>query len=84
MAQIQVLYIAPNDEAIEQIVSALETAGPELSISHVDSASAALAVLETDPVDCLVADQLSSGETSAVVDAARSRTSTLPVVWVTD
>jgi PAS domain S-box-containing protein len=84
MAQIQVLYVAPNSETPEQVVSAVETAAPELSVSHVGSATEALAVLETEPVDCLVVDRLPSGETPAVVDAARSRTPTLPVVWVTD
>ncbi|MFO7834828.1 MAG: bacterio-opsin activator domain-containing protein [Halohasta sp.] len=84
MPQVQVRYVAPDTRTASAVISALETAGPELSVSHLASASAALAAIETDAVDCLVVDRLPDGGTASVVEAARSASPSVPVVWFTD
>ena len=83
MVQIQVLYLTPDTETAEAVVSALEVAAPELSVSHLGSPSEARPLLET-AVDCLLVDWLPSGETASIIDTARSSNPALPVIWFTD
>ncbi|MFW5977765.1 MAG: PAS domain-containing protein, partial [Halohasta sp.] len=84
MRQIRVLYLHPASEPAEPVVAAVEAAAPELSVSHTSSPSQARALLDTDSVDCLVVDRLSTDETSSIVETARSSAPTVPVLRFTD
>jgi PAS domain S-box-containing protein len=85
MDQIQVLYVEPDTDTAATVVSALETAVPALSVRHVDSAADGLAVLATEPVDCVVSAWLSSAsETPSFIESVRSRAPTVPVIWFTE
>ena len=84
MEQLQVLYVAPDTETAAAVCSTLEATAPDLSVTHVCSASEVRAALDPDAVDCLVVDWFPNGETPPVVDVARSSTPAVPVVWFTD
>lgn len=85
MDQIRVLYIEPDTEAANTLISALQTTTPEISVRHVDSGEMAVDLLSTESVDCVVTEwQLPSLSGTSLLQALRTAAPTVPIVCFTD
>jgi PAS domain S-box-containing protein len=85
MAPTHILSVEPACDTAESIVPALETAGANVSVSHVDSGTTALDILEQDSVDCLVTEwALPDTDAPSFLDSVRSRAPNVPIICFTD
>lgn len=85
MALTQILSVEPNGDTAESILSVLKEADSDRAVVHVDSGGAAIDVLETVSVDCIVTEwTLPDMDGPSFLESVRSRAPTVPIVCFTD